>query len=582
MKKVILSFFFTIIILGIQFPLFAQPIVDFTLPDSSCVGAQINITNLTTGGSTYYWNFCSGNANNDPTGINLGNPGNLLNVPGYMTLVQDGNDCYSFITNQFVSGIVRYYHGTTFGHDPISWTALGTFGLLSDSVEGIQIKKDNGTWYGFVCNDNRLVRLNFGASLANTPTAVSFGPYSGLTMLSGFVLLKEGTTWVGFANCSYGDKFVRFNFGNSLNNTPTITNFGDLGVMSIPGPLSFIQESSMWYAIQLNENNTLDRLTFGNSLLNVPTGENLGTPEGFNDAGGLSIIRDCNSTTGYFTNYITDGELGKLTFSDGITGTVIGQNLGNVGILNRPHSFSEIFRQNDTLFTYITNRGSFTLTRLTFPPCTNASVPSSVLFNPPPFSYDQPGTYNVRLLVNEGSPDQVSLCKTIVVGPVPMVNLGPDRSICTGQSTTLDAGSGLSSYLWSTGATTRTINVDSVGTYWVRVSNYNCTASDTINVSYLMTDCSDDLWFPTAFTPNGDGVNDFFRPKGLSITKFHMMIYSRWGQLLFETEDMNSGWDGTVSGTICPADTYTFIATYEGTDNPGKTKKQKGSFILLR
>ncbi|HTX88625.1 MAG TPA: PKD-like domain-containing protein [Bacteroidales bacterium] len=139
------------------------------------------------------------------------------------------------------------------------------------------------------------------------------------------------------------------------------------------------------------------------------------------------------------------------------------------------------------MFAYITNRGSNTLSRLTFPPCTDASVPSSTLYDPPPFSYDLPGTYNVRLLVNEGLPDQVSLCKTIVISAAPTVSLGSDRTLCPGDSTLLDAGPGFSSYAWSTGAATRTIWVKSAGSYWVSVTHSGCPASDTVNVAtYLV------------------------------------------------------------------------------------------------
>src|SRR5271157_3839458 len=91
MNKAVTSLFIFLILQGIQSTLTGQPLVNFNLPDSSCVGAQINITNLTTGGSTFYWNFCSGNANYNPTGMNIGNPGGLLNVPTYITLLQDGN-----------------------------------------------------------------------------------------------------------------------------------------------------------------------------------------------------------------------------------------------------------------------------------------------------------------------------------------------------------------------------------------------------------------------------------------------------------------------------------------------------------
>jgi len=482
-NKVFVNVYFFFILIGIQFPVFGQPVVNFTLPDSSCVGAQINITNLTTGGSTFYWSFCSGNANTNPTGVNIGNPGNVLNIPTYLTLAQDATSCYSFISCQ-QGGVIRYFHGSSFSNYPISWTILGTFGgLLVPSIEGIQVKEDNGNWYGFVNDNTTLVRLDFGNSLANTPTATNLGPFTGLHMLHGLVVIKQDTTWLAFANCSTGDKFVRFDFGTSLSNIPTLTDFGNFGILTSPCALCIVEENSLWYGLTMDVG--LVRLTFGNSLLNTPTAENLGNPGGFDVPGGLTIIRDCDLTSGYFTNYLTNGQLGKLLFAGGIDGTVTGQVLGNIGNLNLPHSFSEIFRQNDTLFAYITNRGSNTLTQLTFPPCTNASIPSSTLFNPPPFSYSQTGTYNVRLLVDEGLPDQVSLCKTIVIEPAPTVNLGPDQSICPGTSATLDAGPGFTSYLWSTNATTRTINVSAAGTYSVIVTQTGCTATDTVNISLL-------------------------------------------------------------------------------------------------
>lgn len=65
----------------------------------------------------------------------------------------------------------------------------------------------------------------------------------------------------------------------------------------------------------------------------------------------------------------------------------------------------------------------------------------------------------------------------------PMINLGHDTTLCEGQSFTLDAGAA-NSYLWSTGSTTRTINIDSAGEYWVEVSNGTCASSDSINVLF--------------------------------------------------------------------------------------------------
>jgi uncharacterized protein (TIGR02145 family) len=460
--------------------------VDFTAPDTVCVGAPVTITNLTQGGTSFYWNFCSGNANNNPTGINIGNPGGLLSIPTYITLVKQNDSCFSFISCQG-AGVIRYYHGSSFANNPVSWTNLGKFGLMHDDEEGIQVKFDNGNWYGFVNDSVTVIRLEFGNSLANTPTATNLGPFLSEKFAHGLVVTQVGAGWVGFITDSQGASLHRLTFGSSLANMPTFTDFGNVGG-AIPGPsgICLVQENSLWYAMVMAGNNTLARLTFGNSLMNTPSGVNLGNPGGFNNAIGLTFLRDCETTTGYWINYLVNGELGKLTFPTGILGSVTGTVLGNIGGLARPHSFSEIFRQNDTLFAYITNRNNGTLTRLTFPPCDNASVPSSNQFNPPPFSYNQPGTFNIHLIVDEGLPTTESLCKPIVVINPPAVNLGPDQSLCPGNTVTLNAGPGNSSYLWSTGATTQTIIVNAAGTYWAEVTKNGCTARDTV-VVFLYT-----------------------------------------------------------------------------------------------
>jgi gliding motility-associated-like protein len=54
---------------------------------------------------------------------------------------------------------------------------------------------------------------------------------------------------------------------------------------------------------------------------------------------------------------------------------------------------------------------------------------------------------------------------------------------------------------------------------------------------------------PTAFSPNGDGVNDIFRSRfNCNVSAFEFMIFNKWGQKIFETKDVNKGWDGTYNG----------------------------------
>ncbi|MCX6250432.1 MAG: gliding motility-associated C-terminal domain-containing protein [Bacteroidetes bacterium] len=436
----------------------ANPVIaDFIAPDTVCVAQTINITNLTTGGTTFHWNFCAGNANNDPIVIDIGNPQSTIHQPTYLTSIKENNDCFTFVSNQFPPGITRLYHGHSFRNYPITTSNLGSFGLLTvNRVEGIQIKNDNGTWYGFVNNDNTIIRLNFGNSLWNPPTAINLGPISGMNMAHGLGLAKEGSIWIAFIVNAFGNNLLRLNFGSSLANIPTIQNFGNIGLLNHPNQLQIVQQNGLWYILITNSfNNSLSRISFGSSLMNTPSGENLGNIGGFDQPVGLTIITDCNSTIGYYTNWTTNGGIGKLTFLDGVAGSVTGNILPNLNTYNHPHSYSEPIWESDSLIQYITVFLASELLQVIYPPCNDASIPSSTLFNPPAFTYNNSGTYDILLIVNEGQPSQVIVCKQIVVGPLPVPTLSGSPTACTGSTVVYSTQGGMNNYAWavSTGGT---------------------------------------------------------------------------------------------------------------------------------
>ena len=77
------------------------------------------------------------------------------------------------------------------------------------------------------------------------------------------------------------------------------------------------------------------------------------------------------------------------------------------------------------------------------------------------------------------------------------------------------------------------------------------TKTITINEAFL-------FYIPTAFSPNGDGLNDFFKPKveGVDLSLYKLRIFNRWGQLIYETSDTNNGWNGTHKGNIVQEGVY--------------------------
>lgn len=108
-------------------------------------------------------------------------------------------------------------------------------------------------------------------------------------------------------------------------------------------------------------------------------------------------------------------------------------------------------------------------------------------------------------------------------------------------------------------------------------NNRGCadTIIKTISVNEEMS-----LYVPNSFTPNDDGKNDFFQAKGTGIATYQLNVFDRWGQLLFETSDINNYWDGKFGGQVCKIDTYIWKIDLTGVT--GKSKSYQGSVTLIR
>ncbi len=89
-----------------------------------------------------------------------------------------------------------------------------------------------------------------------------------------------------------------------------------------------------------------------------------------------------------------------------------------------------------------------------------------------------------------------------------------------------------------------------------------------------------DFWVPNAFTPNGDGDNDFFSAYGTTIKKGLLRVYNQWGQLIFETADIKKGWDGKFKGVPQPVGVYAYVVFAEMFN--GSSVTDKGFLNLIR
>lgn len=182
-------------------------------------------------------------------------------------------------------------------------------------------------------------------------------------------------------------------------------------------------------------------------------------------------------------------------------------------------------------------------------------------------AYDSTGTMLVNLTAYFRACPEISFTDSIQVHPFPLVNLGPDTFLCLHGSPVMLKNFATdnigSHYLWNTGDTTQTLEVKHHGQYSLTVaSDYDCATTETIEIK---KDCYIDI--PNAFTPNGDGVNDYFFPRQLlsrKVTGFHMQVFNRWGQVIFETKQTDGrGWDGRFNSTPQPGGVYIYLIDAE-------------------
>ena len=154
----------------------------------------------------------------------------------------------------------------------------------------------------------------------------------------------------------------------------------------------------------------------------------------------------------------------------------------------------------------------------------------------------------------------------VLPSPVALISY-PSDTLCKGKAVILE-GSGGDQYFWSTGSVMPNISVQPMSD-----ASYTLTVTSVINATH----CSDDttvflpvqrcnfVYVPSAFTPNGDGLNDGFGPGGQfeAIASYKMYIYNRWGELVFSSVSPYSTWDGTYNGQDSPMDVYTYVIIVE-------------------
>ena len=134
-------------------------------------------------------------------------------------------------------------------------------------------------------------------------------------------------------------------------------------------------------------------------------------------------------------------------------------------------------------------------------------------------------------------------------------------------------------YLWSNGETSYVLITDQAGMYWLQISNSCYSTIDTFNVEYL--NCNIILEMPNVFSPNNDGINDNFVPvHSNNIILNELVILNRWGNIVFETNNLNTGWDGYHKEMECSEGVYFWHIIFS--DSEGIEYQEHGHVTLMK
>ena len=196
-------------------------------------------------------------------------------------------------------------------------------------------------------------------------------------------------------------------------------------------------------------------------------------------------------------------------------------------------------------------------------------------------SLNMDGQYNVIGIVSGCATFPAALNIDILENPNPY--LGENDIVCV-KNLAVDLTPGqFEAYTWQDNSTNESFSVPTGGgTYWVEVTDeQGCIARDTIT---LIQQCPTVFFIPDAFSPNGDGLNDFFQVFAQDISEMELKIFDRWGGLVYQSSSLDETWDGTFNGQLMDVGVYMYELLYKGFRIDGSTfmDNEYGTVTIVR
>ncbi len=444
MKKYPISLF----ILTLVYVSYGQlcPTSNFSVNGSVCTNQDIDIDNQSTGATQFYWDFCAGDLATIPTSSTLLNS-SFMSRSFDISFQNDAGNWYAFGTSTTGNRVYRMDFQASLDNTP-TIGQVTTDGLSSPS--GIDLYFDGTSWFGLVANnnDNSLVLLEFESSLSSTPTVkvdANFLPTSEITDIE---IFEYNSALYAYVINEADDDIVLLSFGSSLTNTPTILTETITDAVSYTD-LSIIKDCDSYYGLLTSyDDRKVIYVTFGTDPTSIASTTELSlTGVSFNSRPTNSVLVN---EGGNFYGYVViqlSGDLVRINFGSSMANTPTGTVLSSLAPAGSRGL--GLVRDGTDYYGFITGINDNRLYGLDFSSGCEATTPISTE-EKPQVSYSSDGTYTVSLETKDasGNTDYSSNSLTVSTDVAPTINFSIDDSRCVSVTNTFTPSTSGFTYSW--------------------------------------------------------------------------------------------------------------------------------------
>ena len=574
-----------------------QPNAAFTESDSFSICAPISVvfTNLSTGAISYNWLFGDGNSS---TAIS---PSDLYITSGYYTVMLIATNAYG-CKDTAIEHVNIYGYAGAFTYAPDSGCAPLTVYFHANITNVPSIIWDFGDGSTSSSSSTKDTVHTYPIPGGYIPNLILSDNTGCQNSSKGIDTIKVDGVKTGFKTgpeC-VGEKIIFLDTSSSYWSTVNawVWSFGNSATSTMNGP-SFTYSATGTYTVTLQATDawgctaTETEQVVVHPLPLITTREDtticMGDTATLTAYGGTSYLWSlpgtlsctaCNPTHAWPTVATTYTVMG--TDANGCS------NTDTVRVTLKTQTTSAAYGdtavcQGTKVPIYVTGATTYTW----LPP---SGLSSNTIANP---IVDPQGTTTYTVIAQLGSCAPDINYVTVIVYPLPTVDAGPDQTLIAGSTAQLQAtGNNIATYSWTPAGTLSCIDcynpvasMSVTTTYIVDVvSPHDCRNSDSVTI-HLYCNTSQ-VFVPNSFTPNGDGQNDVFYPRGTGINSIKSFrIYNRWGELLFERDniminDESNAWDGSYNGGTPRPDVYVYVI--DAICETGEPVFLKGDVTIIR